>query len=327
MAPRAAILTLFLYSALSSFLFKATDAGKLRVEYYQKTCPEAESVVQKTVASFIAQDATIAAPLLRLHFHDCFVRGCDGSVLLDSVMGQPAEKDAAPNLSLDGFNVIEAAKAAVESVCPGIVSCADILAIASRDGVALNGGPSWEVETGRRDGRVSRASEAVANLPSSFANIGELKANFARKGLNSKDLAILSGAHTIGTSRCSSLSSRLYNFTGKGDSDPSLNPPYASSLRTQCKQGDQSSVVDMDPGSAVNFDTSYYRGVATGRGLFVSDAALLNDKLTKTLVYQYSRSTPTFFRDFGAAMVKMGRVGVLTGKQGEIRQRCMLVNA
>jgi Peroxidase len=51
----------------------------------------------------------------------------------------------------------------------------------------------YEVETGRRDGCVSKASEAVNNLPSSFWSIYNLTKSFASKGLNLKDLAVLSG--------------------------------------------------------------------------------------------------------------------------------------
>lgn len=57
-----------------------------------------------------------------------FFQGCDGSVLIDS----PSEKDAIPNQTLQGFEVVDAAKTAVEKICPGVVSCADILAIASQ---------------------------------------------------------------------------------------------------------------------------------------------------------------------------------------------------
>jgi hypothetical protein len=61
------------------------------------------------------------------------LQGCDGSVLLD---GSNSEKTAAPNNgSLRGFDVIDTIKSQVESVCAGVVSCADILAVVARDSV------------------------------------------------------------------------------------------------------------------------------------------------------------------------------------------------
>lgn len=65
------------------------------------------------------------------------LKGCDGSVLLDSKGNNKAEKDGPPNISLHAFYVIDNAKKALEEQCPGIVSCADILSLAARDAVTL----------------------------------------------------------------------------------------------------------------------------------------------------------------------------------------------
>lgn len=69
------------------------------------------------------------------------IQGCDGSVLISTKPGSKvlAERDAGDNKNLrpEGFETVNKAKALVESKCPGVVSCADILAIAARDYVHL----------------------------------------------------------------------------------------------------------------------------------------------------------------------------------------------
>lgn len=58
-------------------------------------------------------------------------------MLLNSTKNNKAEKDGPPNISLHAFYVIDNAKKELEALCPGVVSCADILAVTARDAVAL----------------------------------------------------------------------------------------------------------------------------------------------------------------------------------------------
>lgn len=135
-----------------------------------------------------------------------------------------------------------------------------------------------------------------------------------------------SGGHTIGVGHCNFFSNRLYNFTGKGDADPSLNPQYAAFLRTQCKSlADNTTIVPMDPGSALNFDNHYYKILLENEGLFQSDAALLTQKGSKNIVEELTNSMK-FFTEFAQSMKRMGAIQVLTGTAGEIRRNCSRIN-
>ncbi|CAN1240694.1 Peroxidase 52 [Linum grandiflorum] len=117
----------------------------------------------------------MGASLLRLHFHDCFVNGCDGSVLLDDTSSFTGEKNANPNRnSARGFDVIDDIKSAVEKACHGVVSCADVLAISARDSTVLLGGPTWNVKLGRRDSRTASQSAANNGISPPTSNLNRL---------------------------------------------------------------------------------------------------------------------------------------------------------
>ncbi|KAJ6718654.1 PEROXIDASE 11 [Salix purpurea] len=138
----------------------------LTLDYYASTCPSVFEIVKKEMECEVLSEPRNAALMLRLHFHDCFVQGCDGSVLLDDTITLQGEKKASINTnSLKGFEIIDRIKNKIESECPGIVSCADILTIAARDAVILVGGPYWDVPVGRKDSKTASFELAESNLP------------------------------------------------------------------------------------------------------------------------------------------------------------------
>ncbi|XP_031477926.1 peroxidase 5-like [Nymphaea colorata] len=301
--------------------------GGLQEDYYQKSCPKAEAIIAHLLAGFIKQDASLPAKLLRLHFHDCFVRGCDASVLLNSTKNNQAEKDAMPNGTLEGFEIIDKLKAALEKACPGVVSCADIVAYAARDSTFQAGlGYRYKVKGGRKDGSISKASEAVQNLPPSTFNVTSLINSFASKGLSADDMVTLSGAHTIGAAHCPSLAGRQFsNYPPK--SPLHLDDAYAAKLRKMCpKSGKTVSQLPMDAYTPLILDNKYYVGLLHRKGLFPSDATLLTKSDTQKLVAAYAGDRHYWATKFGAAMIKMGEVQVKTGKQGEVRRLCSRVN-
>ncbi|XP_072987350.1 peroxidase 5-like [Typha latifolia] len=328
MASARREMVLMITITIGLYLSCSSSEAQLQVGFYDTICPAAEIIVREEVNKAMNSDPGIAAGLLRLHFHDCFVRGCDASVLLDSTPSNTAEKDAPPNLSLRGFEVIDNAKTRLEEACWGIVSCADILAFAARDSVELAGGLSYPIPGGRRDGRVSIAPETMGNLPPPSFDVDQLTQIFATKGFTQSEMVTLSGAHTIGVSHCSSFSSRLYSFSPTASKDPSMDPSYVSQLMQLCPQGSNNSgsLAPMDADTPNVFDTRYYTNLLENRGLFTSDQSLLSSDVTAGQVVEYSNNSDIFMNDFGAAMQKMGEIEVLTGSIGEIRFNCRVIN-
>ncbi|KAK3177266.1 hypothetical protein Dsin_014814 [Dipteronia sinensis] len=310
-----------------TFLFLITiqqSKAALDAHYYDQTCPQAEKIVLETVRNASIYDPKVPARILRMFFHDCFIRGCDASVLLDSTPQNQAEKDGPPNKSLGAFYVIDDAKSKLEKACPHTVSCADVIAIAARDVVVMSGGHYWDVLKGRKDGRVSKASETI-NLPAPTFNVTQLIQSFSNRGLSVKDMVALSGGHTLGFSHCSSFESRLRNFSSLHDIDPSMNLELAQNLRNTCPKPN----VDRNAGQFLDFTSStfdnyYYKQLVVGRGVFGSDQSLFGDYRTRWIVGAFANDERLFFREFASSMVKLGSVGVI--ENGEVRVKCRVVN-
>ncbi|KAF8411602.1 hypothetical protein HHK36_004159 [Tetracentron sinense] len=293
--------------------------------FYKTKCPKLESIVRKHLRKVFHEDIGQAAGLLRLHFHDCFVQGCDGSVLLDGSASGPSEKDAPPNLSLraEAFEIINDLRELVHNECGRVVSCADLTAIAARDSVHLSGGPDYDVPLGRRDGLTFATRDAtVANLPAPTSNASVLITSLATKNLDATDLVALSGGHTIGIGHCASFIERLYPTQ-----DPTMDETFAEDLKETCPTENSNSTTVLDTRTPNKFDNKYYVDLVNRQGLFTSDQDLYTDGRTRPIVESFANNQKLFFENFVYSMVKMGQLSLLTGKHGEVRANCSVRNS
>ncbi|KAK7294824.1 hypothetical protein RJT34_17721 [Clitoria ternatea] len=296
-------------------------SSQLSPTFYAKSCPFALSTISAVVKSAVFNESRMGASLLRLHFHDCFVQGCDASVLLDDTSSFTGEKTAFPNAnSIRGFDVIDTIKSKVESLCPGVVSCADILAVAARDSVVALGGLGWIVPLGRRDSTTANFSAANSDLPAPFLNLSDLIMAFSKKGFTAKEMVVLSGGHTIGQARCTSFRTRIYNETN-------IDSSFAKSLQANCPStGGDNNLSPLDTTSPTTFDNAYFKNLKNKKGLLHSDQELFNGGSTDSQVNSYIINALSFKIDFGNAMIKMGNLSPLTGSSGQIRINCRKIN-
>uniref|UniRef100_A0A0D3EZ05 peroxidase n=1 Tax=Oryza barthii TaxID=65489 RepID=A0A0D3EZ05_9ORYZ len=297
----------------------------LSFDFYRKSCPKAESVVRKFVRDAVRKDIGLAAGLLRLHFHDCFVQGCDASVLLDGSATGPGERQAPPNLTLrpSAFKAVNDIRDSLEKACGAtVVSCSDILALAARDSVVASGGPEYKVPLGRRDSaEFASQQDVLSGLPPPTAAVPALLDALAKIKLDATDLVALSGGHTVGLAHCSSFEGRLFPRR-----DPAMNATFAGRLRRTCPAAGTDRRTPNDVRTPNVFDNMYYVNLVNREGLFTSDQDLFADAATKPIVEKFAADEKAFFDQFAVSMVKMGQISVLTGSQGQVRRNCSARN-
>ncbi|KAK7243845.1 hypothetical protein RIF29_38657 [Crotalaria pallida] len=341
-------------SSFPQFSQRVRDGSNLEYDFYRDTCPEAEAIVRSAIARVYFDHREVAPALLRLFFHDCFIQGCDASVLLDDNDGdknRSSEKQAIPNQTLRGFDKIDMIKEEVEQTCPGVVSCADILALATRDAVLLAGGPFYPVLTGRRDSHQSFFEEATNQIPRPDSNVTHTLHLFSLRGFNERETVSLLGGHNIGKIGCDFIQTRLYNFEGTGQPDPSIPPDFLLQMKLNCPENKNTSTNDFSEfivskrvssshsdfgmsymqalsssvSSGAAFDTHYYKSLLRGKGLLFADQQLMAEERTARLVSAYASDDGSTFRmDFARVMLKMSNLDVLTGLEGQVRLNCSL---
>ncbi|KAF3441137.1 hypothetical protein FNV43_RR15048 [Rhamnella rubrinervis] len=281
--------------------------GDLSVGFYNSTCPQAESIIRQVVQTRMKSNPFTTAGLLRMHFHDCFVRGCDASILIDSTKNKPSEKTTGPNLS---FHVLI------------------IITVATRDAVSLSGGPNYVVPTGRRDGLLSNPNDV--NLPGPSSSIqGALQA-FTAKGLTLNEMVTLLGAHTVGVSHCAFFQDRLFDFEATGLPDPPMDAGLLAKMQGLC--GNVSRPLNSDPTAFLDqntsfaFDNQFYNQILLKKGVLQINQELVSDSSTNGVVSGFASNGMRFIQSFADAMVRMGSIDVLVGNAGEIRKNCRVFN-
>ncbi|CAN4096577.1 unnamed protein product [Withania somnifera] len=303
----------FLLVFLCHYFQNFVSSAQLKIGFYNSSCPNTEFIVKSIVQKRFKNDPSITGALLRLHFHDCGVRGCDASILIDSnsTKNQESEKDAGPNFTVRGYELIDEIKEKLEYMCPSIVSCADIVTLATRDAVALAGGPKYTIPTGRRDG---------------LRFVLEILQFFKSIGLNKIDMVTLLGAHTVGVAHC--------NFFQSGASnDRTMDPELAMKLLKLCNTSSQPTTLEnrpttfLDQNTSFIVDNEYYNQILNKKGILKIDQELALDKLSAPIVSRFAANGDAFRRSFAKSLIKMGNINVLVGDDGEIRKNCRVFNS
>ncbi|KAM0892919.1 hypothetical protein ACQ4PT_025408 [Festuca glaucescens] len=282
----------------------STSSDGLKLNYYSESCPRAEEIVKEQVKSLYEEHGNTAVSWLRALFHDCTVKSCDASLLL--------ETDAAAGLR----------------ACPGTVSCADLLALAARDGAAMLGGPAdIPMRTGRRDATESQYGEVESNIPNHNESVSAVLDRFASMGVDAEGVVALLGAHSVGRVHCFNLVARLYPAV-----DGTIEPAYGTYLRGRCPTAEAKedtrdvAYARNDRVTPMVLDNMYHKNLLKGRGLLLVDQRLATDPRTATFVRKMAADNDYFHDVFAAALVKMSENGPLTGDQGEVRKDCRFVN-
>ncbi|XP_021318608.1 peroxidase 44 [Sorghum bicolor] len=271
---------------MAAIVVDALDAG-----YYATTCPDAEAIVEDAMSRLHYTDPTLSPAIIRMLLHDCFVRGCDASVMIVPTppLHHPAtssERTAVPNHTLRGFTAVDAVKRAVDDACRG-------------------GG---------------------VDLPAPFAKLADVLDYFAARGFSAEETVVLFGAHTVGGAHCSSFRYRLTGGPGDGTMDETLRRDMLDECGAEELPLETDPAVFFDPDSPFAVDNNFYRQLMSNRTLLQVDQEAAVNPSTAPHVAYYAANPDAFVRRFSEVMAKLSNVGVLEGDAGEVRKLCSRYN-
>lgn len=300
--------------------------SELQFNYYEQSCPRAEEIIKDQVIKLYNKHGNTAVSWVRNLFHDCMVKSCDASLLLETVNGIESEKASQRSFGMRNFKYVNTIKAALESECPVTVSCADIVALSARDGIVMLGGPRVEMKTGRRDSTESYGAVVEDFIPNHNDSISLVLSRFQSIGVDVEGTVALLGSHSVGRVHCVNLVHRLYPTV-----DPTMDPDYAEYLKGRCPTPDPDPQEVLyarnDRETPMILDNYYYKNLLGHKGLLMVDQQLTSDPLTSPYVEKMAADNGYFHDQFSRAVVLLSENNPLTGDQGEIRKDCRYVNS
>ncbi|PIN17935.1 Peroxidase [Handroanthus impetiginosus] len=321
-------------STLKSFFFLLLPlllqfhSGKsdLQLNYYSESCPRAEDINKEQVTKLYHKHGNTAVSWIRNLFHDCVVKSCDASLLLDAANGNESEKASSRSFGMRNFKYINTIKEALENECPMTVSCADIVALSARDGAVMLGGPYIQMKTGRKDSKETYASEVENSIPNHNDTMSLVLSTFQSIGIDTEGTVALLGAHSVGRVHCTNIVHRLYPTV-----DPTLDPDYAEYLKGRCPSPypDPKAVeyARNDRETPMVLDNMYYKNILNHKGLLIVDQELVSDPRTYPFVEKMAADNGYFHEQFSRALMIMSENNPLSGDEGEIRRDCRFVNS
>ncbi|XP_075637418.1 peroxidase 21 [Castanea sativa] len=316
----------FIFLSLALLFHFYLCKGDLLLNYYTESCPNAEDIIKQEVTDLYDKHGNTAVSWVRNLFHDCMVKSCDASLLLETVNGIESEQASERSFGMRNFKYVSTIKEALEKECPLAVSCADIVALSARDGIVMLGGPRIEMKTGRRDSKESHANFVEESLPNHNDSITLVLSRFQSIGLDVEGIVALLGAHSVGRTHCMNLVQRLYPTV-----DPTLDPEYAEYLKGRCPtpNPDPKAVLYArnDRETPMILDNMYYKNLLGNKGLLIVDQQLASDPTTYPYVEKFAADNGYFQDQFAKAVLLLSENNPLTGDDGEIRKDCRYVNS